>query len=157
MKPSEYRVEVVTLKPQPTLVVRAELAAPELGKALAGILPRTFQHAMKQGASPAGMPFTRYVSMGADKFVIEAGVPVSAKVEGAGDILAAELPAGRTATVVHTGPYDQLGAAHEALTAWARDNGAKAKGGAWEVYITDPASEPNPQNWQTKVFLALEG
>ena len=33
---------------------------------------------------------------------------------------------------------------------------AKARAYVWEQYETDPSTEPNAQNWKTRVFLALE-
>jgi effector-binding domain-containing protein len=154
MSQSNYRVELVNLNPQPALVVRAEVARAQLGATLASILPRAFQHAMKSNVASTGMPFTRYLSSG-EPLSIEAGVPVSSKVDGAADVLSAELPGGKVARTVHQGPYDGLPAAHAALHAWAKERGLQARNGVWEVYVTDPSTEPDVQKWQTHVFLAV--
>ncbi|WP_433381960.1 hypothetical protein ACQPZX_18055 [Actinoplanes sp. CA-142083] len=44
--------------------------------------------------------------------------------------MASELPGGRVATTVHRGPYDQLGAAHEAILS----AGLPLAGPRWEIY-----------------------
>ena len=54
----------------------------------------------------------------------------------------ASTPAGTVATVVYWGPYDRMRPAHEAIHAWARDNGRPLAGPSWEVYghwSDDPA------------------
>ena len=148
-------IEVVTLKPQPTVIVRAEVSRAELGMRLAQVLPRAFQHAMKSGAQATGMPFTRYLRVAGEQLSIEAGVPVTKTVAANGDVVASELPGGRAVKTVHVGPYDTLPATHAALKAWATSNGEKPRDDAWEIYVTDPSTQPDPQKWETEVYLPL--
>jgi effector-binding domain-containing protein len=67
-----------------------------------------------------------------------------------------ELPAGPAIATVHVGPYQDLLRAHQALAAWAGARGREASGPAWEVFLTNPLQEPDPQKWRTKVFLPLK-
>ena len=71
-----YQIEVVTLKPQPILVMEDVVAPEALGEALGRMLPQVYAYAEKQGAVITGMPFMRYLDM-ADKFHIQAGMPVA--------------------------------------------------------------------------------
>lgn len=65
---------------------------------------------------------------------IECGVEVTASFDGAPPpIRCSRLPRGRAAHTVHVGPYHQIGAAHDALTAACRAQGHGA-GIHWEVY-----------------------
>jgi effector-binding domain-containing protein len=147
-------VEVVNIPRKPALVVRVECPLAELGGTLAKVLPRVFAHAMSKGHTPAGPPFVRWLE---DRSLarIEAGLPLTADAAGDGDIVASELPEGPAATLTHAGPYENLDRAREELARWAAGNGARARGPLWEVYITDPASEPDVSKWETKLFLPL--
>jgi effector-binding domain-containing protein len=48
--------------------------------------------------------------------------------------VASHLPEGRAATTTHRGPYDALGAAHDAVVAWCRAHSERTTGVRWEVY-----------------------
>ena len=104
------------------------------------------------------MPFVRYLEM-TDVFTVEAGMRVvepepSTDTYG-GDIYGTELPGGSAITTDYYGPYDGLGAAHEALRAWVIDRGHQPEWGGWEIYETDPGSEPDSSKWLTRVYLSL--
>jgi AraC family transcriptional regulator len=147
-----YEITVEKLAPQPALVIAAEVAADSIGAALAEMLPEVFQFALASGAGVAGYPFTRYVGFGPGILHVEAGVPVSKKVTGTDRIKVIELPDGPAATTVHRGPYDKLRAGHEALRGWLRAQGKSAADAPWEVYVTDPGEEPDPAQWETKIY-----
>ena len=66
------------------------------------------------------------------------------------------MPAGRTVTGVHLGPYETLGNTYADMSAWAIAHGLLPTGEMWEVYLTDPKREPNPNGWRTGVFLRVE-
>ena len=45
-----------------------------------------------------------------------------------------EVRLGTVARTVHYGPYDQLGAAHDAVMAWCREHGHETRLPFWEIY-----------------------
>src|ERR687896_782350 len=70
--------------------------------------PQLFAWLGQHGIEPAGPPFIRYLEVDRDgePLEIEVAVPVAGGVpEGDGQVRAGTLPAGRYATVLHTGPY----------------------------------------------------
>lgn len=150
-----YDVRKESVQPQHTLVIKTEVLPHELGDELGKILPRVHAYLEKKGVAASGPPFARYMGFG-DKLEIEAGLPVSAAVDGDGDIEASELPGGDAAVTTHIGPYDELPQAHAALVSWTFANKRKANGGPFESYLTDPGDEPDSSKWQTRVILALE-
>ena len=101
--------------------------------------------------SPAGPPFARYHPLGEGRFEVEAGFPVAGPVEAAGEVVPSELPGGPVAVTVHTGSYDQMEPAYQALASWVADHGGQLAGDAWEVYYSDPAEQPDPAHWRTGV------
>jgi effector-binding domain-containing protein len=79
--------------------------------------------------------------------------------------LADVLPAGRYASLIHRGPYEQLYDANGTLGKWIEEQGLKVDvkptpegdkfGCRLEVYLTDPAVEKDPQKWETEVAFKL--
>jgi len=149
-----YSIEKMELSPQPVLVMRRRVKPPEIAATLAETLGHIFQHAQRNGMALSGQPFTRYHDWGPGLLTIETGMPVAVHGGASGDaeILADTLPGGPAAVTTHTGPYDQLTEAHAALQVWIEAQGLTAAGAPWEVYLTDPADYPNPQDWKTQVF-----
>jgi effector-binding domain-containing protein len=100
------------------------------------------------------------------KMEIDVSVPVATVVTGDNLITADILPAGRYATLIHTGPYEGLMQATSRLLDWAENKGflwdkwpAGLKGEAWrahiENYLTDPTKEPDSAKWQTELAFKL--
>ena len=135
---------------------------------IADRLPEVFGWLAERGIRPAGPPFLRYNAFGpGGRLELEAGVPVAAAVNGAEPVLAGLLPAGRYAVVRHSGPFGQLAGATRDLLDWAAAHGLawdRTKSPAverWgcrlEVYLTNPAAEPDPATWQTELAFRLAG
>ncbi|MEU9602980.1 GyrI-like domain-containing protein [Streptomyces sp. NPDC048057] len=120
-----------------------------------------------QGAEFAGAPFFRFNTVDMDgESDVEAGVPVVAAPAPEGDIQTGALPAGRYATVRHTGHPDQLFDVITALRTWADEEGltwdmTPLEGGAerWgcrlESYLTDPSVEPDMDKWEIELSFRL--
>lgn len=149
MKLSEIHAE--TREAQLTAVARATLPVAEIGPwlgrtygAIAGLL------AARQ-ATPAGPPFARFHPLGDGRFDVEAGFPVSSPFAPSGEVQPSELPGGTVAVTVHVGPYDQMEPAYRALASWVTDRGRELAGDAWEVFFSDPATEPDPATWRTEI------
>jgi effector-binding domain-containing protein len=107
-----------------------------------------------EGRLEAGPPFVRYYALEADGAIeLEAGLTIFSPLHlvtsaGEGRIATGVLPAGEYATLLHSGPYDELAAARAALEAWGRDQGVfpprEGSGFAGELvefYLRDQATE----------------
>ena len=64
---------------------------------------------------------------------------------------AVTLPGGPAATTVHIGPYDDMVAGYRAVAGWITDHGGEAVGDPWEVYFSDPTTQPDPATWRTEI------
>ncbi len=65
------------------------------------------------------------------------------------------MPACDVATALHVGPFDQIAAAYLAIGEWLQENGMQSDGAMWEIYLTDPESEPDPAKWQMMVYYPI--
>lgn len=152
-----YRIETLTLTPQPALTMRAQVAPEELEAKMREIMTKLVGYAMMNGIEMAGPPFARYHTRTDERMDVEAGIPTIKPLPGnaALGIESSALPAGPAIATVHRGAYEALSAAHEALARWARARGRSPAGGAWEVFLTNPVQERDPARWRTKVILPL--
>ena len=135
----------------PFLFIRRQVKPEDIAEALGSMLPTVFQYATAKGIAFAGPPTVRYPSFGPGLVTLEAGLPVAVQAEGEGEIELGALTGGPAATTVHKGPYDGLGAAHEAVQAWLVENGKVSGGAPWESYLNDPGEVPNPADWLTEI------
>jgi effector-binding domain-containing protein len=157
--------EIQTRPEQPYVAVRARVTHAELDR-FAGRFADVFAWLGAHGLAPAGAPFFRYrvIDMAAE-LEVDAGVPVTAAVDGDGTVVADVLPAGRYATLTHVGPPDELVAANKSLLDWAAGQGlafdmspgedGERWGSRLEIYLTDPAQEPDWSKWVTELAFRL--
>jgi effector-binding domain-containing protein len=143
-----YEIHLADLQQRPAAVVAAHVELPEIAEFLGGAFAEVMATLGEQGLRPAGPPFGRYVPTDGG-FDVEAGFPVDRPVAAQGRVVPADLPGGTVAYTVHSGAYDEVGAAYEATADWLTDNGLVATGGAWENYLDGP-EVPRPR---TEVFL----
>ena len=150
-----YECEVIDRPAQPVLSVRTRSAVQNLPTALGQAYGAIMQHAAKLGAQPAGAPFVAYYNMDMQDLDIEAGYPVEKPLPGTGVIQPSQIPAGRFATCLYKGPYDQCGSAYEELSTWIKEQGCETTGVAYEFYLNDPAETP-PQDLKTQIIFQLK-
>lgn len=149
-----YACNLVDRSEQPTLVVRTRAAVERLPQVLGPAWGSIMAYATKVGAEPSGPPFVAYHNMEMQDLDLEIGLPFDRPLDGEGDVLPAELPAGAAVETMHVGPYDQVGAAYEALEAWMSAHGRVAAGPPQEHYLNDPQDTP-PAELRTRIVWPL--
>ena len=160
--------QIVQRAAQPYVAIQAFVTMQTLGVVLPGLLPEVFAWLGARGISPAGAPFWKYNVVDMERQLdVEVGVPVALAAAGDDRVLAGVLPAGKYATLWHTGHPDSLADATAALLHWAAQQGLTwdltrtDQGDRWgarlEIYETDPAQEPDMSQWQTELAFRLAG
>jgi effector-binding domain-containing protein len=144
---------------RPVLAIRLHSTVDEVPAILAVALPEVWHAAEASGQAPDGPPFARYLSELSDAsrdLEYEAGIPLPSPAGAPqGRAIPEELPAGRVAVAWHVGPYETLGETYGALARWIGDQGLTVAGPMWEVYWTDPGTEPDPARWRTEVVIPV--
>jgi effector-binding domain-containing protein len=151
----EYQCELLDRRAQPTLAIRTRAPVQSLPQVVGQAYGVIMQYAGRLGLQPSGAPFVAYYNMDMADLDMEIGFPFGQKVAGKGEILAGEIPGGKAAACLHVGPYDQVGAAYEALQKWMEANGYVPTGVAYEFYLNDPQATP-PAELQTQVVFPLK-
>lgn len=150
-----YEVRTSQLAPQLTAVVRGEMTEAQLPLWLPEAYAAVFSYLATAGVPAIAPPFARYTFQG-DTVEVEAGAAVSEAVAGEGRVQPSSLPGGPAAMTTHIGSYEQLDKAVEAVTRWLGSRNLQPAGSHWEVYLTDPNAEPDPERWRTEVVVPYQ-
>ncbi|MEX0957148.1 MAG: GyrI-like domain-containing protein [Rhizobiaceae bacterium] len=157
---------IVSLPARPYAAIRTRITMDEIMKVSPQLFGEIWGWVDAANAQPTGMTILKYnvVDM-AGIMELEYGVSTAASVTSDERVLAGTLPAGRYATITHTGAYDQLYDANAVLIGWAKerdiewDTETKADGDhfacRYEDYRTDPQAEPDPQKWVVDVAIKI--
>jgi DNA-binding transcriptional MerR regulator/effector-binding domain-containing protein len=88
----------------------------------------------------------------------EACMPIRSG-QSQGGIEVRELPAARCVSLLHKGPYDQLGRSYEMALAYAKEHGYTLQAPCREVYLKGPGMimKGNPKNYLTEIQLVIDG
>jgi effector-binding domain-containing protein len=155
-----YNIEVCEVKPQTTAVACGRANVHNIGDTIGQLLSSVWNSIKSSGIENMGRSVVLYwYNEAGSDFFSESGVPievgalVSSDFSNKDDIVCSTVPGGLVATTTHTGPYQDLPAAHQAIHSWCRENGYVLSGVNWEVYghhVDDPAM------LQTEVFYLVK-
>jgi len=118
---------------------------------LPALMLSVLEEITSKGAMCAGPPVALYYDeeFNMNEVDVEAAWPVNDK-----SLVNNTLPAGKTASVMHVGPYNTLEKAYEALFGWINENGWRAVYPIREVYYNDPRDTP-PDQLATEIMLRI--
>ena len=150
-----YHCEIKELPVIPTLSVRTRTAVQELPKTMHKAFGAIVQYLVEIGEQPESPAYAAYYNMDMQNLDVEIGFPVSKKLPGKDDIKTSEIPAGKYASCVFTGPYRDIEPAYNALSQWIKENGYEFTGVAYELYLNDPDVTPSNE-LKTEILFPLK-
>lgn len=110
-------------------------------------------NAMRSQQIPAGRHVAIYWN---GDIRLEVGVEIFGPFAGHGDVVRSATPAGRVASTIHLGPYQELGAAHDAIQRWCTAHKHRPAGPSWEIYgHWQREWNDDPSQIRTDVFYLL--
>lgn len=160
------QTRIIKRTEQPYVAIRTLATMQTFGNVVPPLHPEVQGWLRSRGAEVAGAPFFKYNVIDMDRQLeVEAGFPVAAPVVGDGRVLAAVLPAGRYATLWHTGHPDGLVSATKTLLDWAVqqdvawDVTSTPEGERWgcrlEIWHDEPGQDMS--EWKTELAFKLVG
>ncbi|NVM94248.1 GyrI-like domain-containing protein [Arthrobacter wenxiniae] len=148
---SKPETTIVHTPAQRTAVVREVVPMEALreffGRAFGAVMAAT----QAQNTRLAGPPFALYHGMPAQTIDVEAGFPVAGSFTATADVQASALPEAEAYEAIHRGSYDTLGTTYGAIQERMREDGCTPADTMWEYYLSDPAKQPDPATWLTRV------
>lgn len=155
-----YEMRIQEVVAQPVAAVRMVIPWGQLGEVLGSTFGEIAMHLAASEAPMAGAPVVLYYGMDATtneegNAELEIAIPVVAPILEGERVKNSTVPAGTAVTTIHMGPYHEISKAYQAIQAWLQEHGHQSAGSAWEVYMTDPESTPDPADYRTDVYWLL--
>jgi effector-binding domain-containing protein len=109
-----------------------------------------------EGIDFAGMPLTHWFSWDTTALsVYAAGIPVAEGTVPGEGMEVITIPASAAFKYSHVGPYEGMQEPHFAINEYIYGNGVNVTGGPWEIYVTDPGTEPDSTKWVTEIWYPI--
>jgi effector-binding domain-containing protein len=151
----DYHIAIRDVAEQPIVSIRGRGTTTDLTAHLGRSFEEIYARLAVLGVGPAGPPVVIYHAFGPDEIDAEVCVPLGTPVRATGRVVARTLPAATVAWTLHVGPYDDLGAAHDAVTDWVRDRGHVAAGPPRELYLNGPDEGIAPAAYRTEIEMPI--
>lgn len=160
--------QIITRPAQTYAYVRFTVRMDEMQKPAEVGFPIVFKTLAEQGIQPIGAAFYNYrrINM-AETLDVEAGVAVERPGAATEQVQFGTLPGGQFVTLLWHGHPDKLEAVTALLIGWVRlterplDVEERADGDHFacrlELYETDPAEQPDMEQWVTQLAFKLKG
>lgn len=149
----QYQFVVEEKAARPTMSIRTRAAAENLPQVLGKAYGDIMNYLHEIGVQPAGAPYAGYFNMDMQDLDIEIGFPVGQVIPGRDKIQASEIPAGKQASCLYTGPYNKIEPVYNAIMDWLPAKGYIATGVSYEFYLNDPAQTPEAELLTEIVFF----
>ena len=149
---SGYEVRLQHFESIPVAVVRRQARADELSRLVpqcCGLVWNALRAQQVRGG--------RHVAIYWDDGIrVEIGAEVNAPFAEQGELVRSATPGGTIASVTHLGPYDRLGAAHQAVQDWCKARNHRLAGPKWEIYDHWQSEwDTDPSRIRTDVFYLV--
>jgi len=109
----------------------------------------------RTGLDMTARPIVIYYQLDEKKVVFELGIPVFESVSVSGRIHYTTMQGGDHVVAHYYGSYDTLEDGHNAAQQWMMRYRRKLAGYPWELYVTDTTTEPDPNNWLTRIYYPV--
>lgn len=144
--------KVSDIPPVLLAVAQLELPQAQIAARIRGLFDVAYTWLEAAPVRQVGHNYAIYEKGQTSELLLRAGFPVSEPFASTDEVTCYELPGGRVAHAVHTGPYGEMRRTYQLLEAWCRREALPLSGQSWEVYgdwNNDPA------RLQTGIFFRL--
>ena len=155
-------MEITHLESQPVISIRKTISIDHIQEVLGQGYGTIMAFLGRNGLQPSDAPFALYRNEDMQALDIEFGLPVQESpdeltrvIEQEAELQLSEIPKGKAAVALHTGPYMELDKTYAALSNWVKQQGLEASGICFERYIDDPGSVPE-DSLRTELYFLLK-
>lgn len=153
-----YEVEVKEVKSKPYYYIKDRVAISEMSSEFFGErFGKIMDHLGADAAKVSEPPFAIFHEWDEEvgETEVSAAIATTVKKPVKGEIKRGMTYEGKTMMVSHRGPYEGTGDAHNFLHKHIAVSDHDFAGVPWEVYVTGPADEPDPQDWITEIYYPV--
>ncbi len=150
-----YQFELTDEREQPVLSVRIRTAVGNLPQEFGRIYGAILQYLGEIGETTEGPAFGAYYNMDMEDLDVEIGFIMPKAIQGNGDVQAGSIPAGKQASCMYKGAYDDMAPVYNAMMEWIAEKGLEPTGVSYEFYYNSPAEVPVSE-LLTKIVFPLK-
>ena len=150
-----YDVEIIELPTMNYLLISGEIHPADIAAFYTDKYPKIMGYVAENGGEMSGFPSGIYFSWSDTLTKMAAGIPVNKEIDGNDEIEARVFGGGQALQIEYYGPYDGVGPAHYAIEDYSNENEIDLEGFAMEIYVTDPAEEPDTSKWLTRIVYPI--
>ena len=110
----------------------------------------------EQGIEPTGAPRSIVHKFEPESVVMEIAIPVGDSIAVPDSLTLGKIPAGRALKMKHRGNYMNLSNTWDAFEDYNAANQVVPRWYPYEVYVTDPGTEPDTSKWVTEIVYPVE-
>jgi effector-binding domain-containing protein len=146
--------------------VAAEVRIP-FGEAIGPLMDEAAGYLDGAGIKEFGPAVFTYDVIEMPRLEMQFGFVTPSAVPGNGRVKAGVLPAGTYVTLTYFGHYDNLEAVTGTVIGWAREQGIEWDSTStpdgerfvsrFEIYPNGPMDEPDPEKWETQIWIKVKG
>jgi effector-binding domain-containing protein len=151
-----YTVQEKEISPAIIATIRNKVNSGEIGEIMGKSYGEIQAFLAKNGAKQNGSPMAITLAWDSLSWDFEAAIPIDKEIEGTDKIVVKKSYEGKAIFVTYTGPYEQTYQAYTDLDQYMKEKGLTQAGGPWEVYITDPGTEPDQTKWVTEIYFPVK-
>lgn len=151
-----YEIREKQVESFPVAVIRNKVGVQDIEKTIGASYKAIHEFIGKNGAACSGSPMAITIAFDSTSWDFEAAVPINKEIKGNDKIQVKKSYSGKTIFLKYTGPYDKTMVAYDELHHYLAENKLEENGGPWEVYITDPGAEPDPNKWVTEIYFPVK-
>jgi hypothetical protein len=144
---------IVTVERYLTAVVKANVPFGEIPQAQRNARAKIDATLASLDVGALGRTCTRWTPPSNGKLPMETGTIVERPIQAKGEVVPSDLPAGRAAFFLMTGPFDGLPKAWETLFDWCNAQKLTPAGVNWEIYSEWLGVDPS--KLETKLYVLL--
>lgn len=149
-----YDIQIKETGAQPVVSIRAVVASAELVDFFEDACREIREYLAQIGERPVRPPMSLWHSspeQSRDGVDFEPCLPVEHRVPPRGRIRADELPAGLVISTIHSGDYDTMGAAFDAVWSWIVGHGYEPAGPPRDVVLIGAHDTGDPAGYRTEI------
>lgn len=160
MKPtSKYTTGEVSIKEVEStfaMTYRTKCTIEEIGNVMGPAFGTIMEVIGANGAQVIGSPFSIWYEWESEIMEFDNAIPVDKKINGTKDVLPIKTYQGKVAFVSHMGEYSTTYFSWGVLEEYIKENKLEMSGSPYEVYVTDPETEPDPTKWVTELYWPIK-
>ncbi|HKL02348.1 MAG TPA: SRPBCC family protein [Cryomorphaceae bacterium] len=154
----DWDADVVEVEPHEYFYITDEVSFDDMDDSFFGDrYGKLVDYLGKDAQNMTMQPFAVYHKWDEENRMAEVSVAMACESDKTGneEIKKGLTHEGKALKCLYYGPYEEMEDVHNFMHAHIGSMNMEMVGSPWEVYVTDPATEPDPTKWLTEVYYPV--